>query len=103
MPVSIHADPSRPNVYSFAAGYATDTGARGIISWQDRRVNSYGHKMSVDLEAAQVTKYSLQSRYIIPIGDPAVENLTLAGDRRAAPARRRRRTHHVASVRASPA
>src|SRR6185437_8977420 len=79
VPVSIHADPSRPNVYSFAAGYATDTGARGIISWQDRRVNSYGHKMSVDLEAAQVTKYSLQSRYIIPIGDPAVENLTLSG------------------------
>ena len=79
VPVSIHADPSRPNVYSFAGGYATDTGARGIISWQDRRVNSYGHKMSVDIEAAQVTKYSLQSRYIIPIGDPAVENLTLAG------------------------
>jgi translocation and assembly module TamA len=78
VPVSIHAEPSRPNVYSFAAGYATDTGARGIISWQDRRVNSYGHKLSVDLEAAQVTKYSLQSRYIIPIGDPAVENLTLA-------------------------
>ena len=79
VPVSIHADPSRPNVYSFAGGYATDTGARGILSWQDRRVNSYGHKMSVDLEAAQVTKYSLQSRYIIPIGDPAVENLTLSG------------------------
>ena len=79
VPVSIRAEPSRPNVYSLAGGYATDTGARGILSWQDRRVNSYGHKMSVDLEAAQVTKYSLQSRYIIPIGDPAVENLTLAG------------------------
>jgi translocation and assembly module TamA len=79
VPVSIHADPNRPNVYSIAAGYATDTGARGILSWQDRRVNSYGHKMSVDIEAAQVTKYSLQSRYIIPIGDPAVENLTLSG------------------------
>jgi translocation and assembly module TamA len=78
VPVSIHAEPNRPNVYSFAAGYATDTGARGIISWQDRRVNSYGHKVSVDVEAAQLTKYSLQSRYIIPIGDPAVENLTLA-------------------------
>jgi len=79
VPVSIRAATSRPNVYSFAGGYATDTGARGILSWQDRRVNSYGHKMSVDLEAAQVTKYSLQSRYVIPIGDPAVENLTLAG------------------------
>ncbi|MGA7540860.1 MAG: BamA/TamA family outer membrane protein [Steroidobacteraceae bacterium] len=79
VPVSIRAATSRPNVYSFAGGYATDTGARGILSWQDRRVNSYGHKMSVDLEAAQVTKYSLQSRYVIPFGDPAVENLTLAG------------------------
>ena len=79
VPVNISADPNRPNVYSIAAGYETDTGARGILSWQDRRVNQYGHKMSVDLEAAQVTKYSLQSRYIIPLGDPAVENLTLSG------------------------
>ena len=79
VPINIHADPSRPNVYSVAGGYENDTGARGILSWEDRRVNSYGHKMSIDLEAAQVTRYSLQSRYIIPIGDPAVENLTLAG------------------------
>jgi translocation and assembly module TamA len=79
VPISIRADPNRPNVYSLAAGYENDTGARGILSWEDRRVNSYGHKMSVDLEAAQVTRYSLQSRYVIPIGDPAVENLTLSG------------------------
>jgi translocation and assembly module TamA len=79
VPISIHANANRPNVYSVAGGYESDTGARGILSWEDRRVNSYGHKMSVDLEAAQVTKYSLQSRYVIPIGDPAVENLTLSG------------------------
>jgi translocation and assembly module TamA len=79
VPIGIRAEPNRPNVYSVAAGYENDTGARGILSWEDRRVNSYGHKMSVDLEAAQVTKYSLQSRYVIPIGDPAVENLTLSG------------------------
>ena len=75
VPVHIRANSSRRNVYSFAAGYATDTGARGIVSWQDRRVNREGDRMSVDLEAAQLTKYSLQSRYIIPIGDPATENL----------------------------
>jgi translocation and assembly module TamA len=79
VPISIRAEPSRPNVYSFAGGYESDTGARSILSWEDRRVNSYGHKMSVDVEAAQVTRYSLQSRYVIPIGDPAVENLTLSG------------------------
>ena len=78
VPISIRADPSRPNVYSLAGGYESDTGARGILSWQDRRLNSYGHKMDVDLEAAQVTRYSLQSHYIIPIGDPAVENLSLS-------------------------
>ncbi|MFZ0501977.1 MAG: BamA/TamA family outer membrane protein [Steroidobacteraceae bacterium] len=79
VPISIHAARNRSNVYSLAGGYENDTGARGILSWEDRRVNSYGHKMSVDLEAAQVTKYSLQSRYVIPLGDPAVENLTLTG------------------------
>lgn len=79
VPIHIRGNRSRPNVYSIAGGYATDTGARGILSWQDRRVNSLGHKMGVDLEAAQVTKYSLQSHYIIPIGDPAVENLTFSG------------------------
>jgi len=31
------------------------------------------------VQAAQVTKYSLRSRYNVPIGDPAVEKLTLAG------------------------
>jgi len=79
IPVSITAQRNRPNVWSIAGGYETDTGVRGILSWEDRRINSYGHKMSVDVEAAQVTRYSLQSRYIIPIGDPAVENLTLSG------------------------
>ena len=78
VPVHIEADASRPNVYSVAAGYETDTGPRAILSWQDRRVNSSGHRMSVDLQVAKLVKYSLQSRYVIPIGDPATENLTLS-------------------------
>jgi translocation and assembly module TamA len=32
--------------------------------------------LSVTFEASQVERYLLQARYIIPIGDPAVENLT---------------------------
>lgn len=78
VPVQIHADSSRRNIYSVAAGYATDTGARGIVSWQDRRLNKEGDRVSVDLEAAQLTKYSLQSRFVVPIGDPATENLTFS-------------------------
>lgn len=78
VPVHIRAGASRRNVYSLAGGYETDTGPRAILSWQDRRVNSAGHRMSVDLQVAKLVKYSLQSRYVIPMGDPATENLTLA-------------------------
>jgi translocation and assembly module TamA len=75
--VDIHADKSRRHRYSLGAGYATDTGARGTLTWENRRVNSLGHRFSVTVEASQVERYLLQARYIIPIGDPAVENLTL--------------------------
>jgi translocation and assembly module TamA len=76
VPVDIHADKSRRHRYSVGAGYATDTGARGSLTWENRRVNSLGHRFSVTVEASQVERYLLQARYIIPIGDPAVENLT---------------------------
>jgi translocation and assembly module TamA len=76
VPIDIHADKSRRNRYSFGAGYATDTGVRGTLTWENRRVNSLGHRFSVTVEASQVERYLLQARYIIPIGDPAVENLT---------------------------
>jgi translocation and assembly module TamA len=79
VPVNIKADPSRRNWYSVGGGYATDTGPRGTLSWENRRINSRGHRFSVIVQAAQVTKYQVQSNYIIPIGDPAVEKLTLQG------------------------
>jgi translocation and assembly module TamA len=79
VPVNIHADPSRRHHYTFGPGYATDTGARGTLGFEDRRINQHGHSFSLEVQAAQVTRYSLQSRYNVPFGDPAVEKLTLAG------------------------
>ncbi len=76
VPVDIHADKSRRHRYSVGAGYATDTGARGTLTWENRRVNTLGHRFSLTVEASQIERYLLQARYIIPIGDPAVENLT---------------------------
>jgi translocation and assembly module TamA len=79
VPVSIHADASRRHRYSIGAGYATDTGVRGTLGFEDRRVNDRGHSFSVEVQAAQVTKYSVQSRYTIPFGDPATESFSLRG------------------------
>ena len=77
--VNIKADRNRRNWYSVGAGYATDTGPRGTLTWENRRINTRGHRFNVLVQAAQVTKYQVQSNYIIPIGDPAVEKLTLQG------------------------
>jgi translocation and assembly module TamA len=79
VPVNIKADPNRRNWYSIGGGYATDTGPRGTLTWENRRINARGHRFNVLVQAAQVTKYQIQSNYIIPIGDPAVEKLTLQG------------------------
>ncbi len=75
IPVSITAETNRRNRYSYGAGFGTDTGARGTATWDKRLVNRRGHRMRVEGKAAQQNQ-SLEARYLIPIGDPAVEKLT---------------------------
>ena len=75
--VSIKALAGRRHHYSLAGGYATDTGVRGTVGFDDRRINSLGHSFAVEVTASKVEKYSLQSRYTIPFGDPALENFSL--------------------------
>jgi translocation and assembly module TamA len=77
VPVTIHADASRRHRYSFGGGYATDTGVRGTLGFEDRHINTLGHSFSVEVQAAQITKYYVQSHYRMPVGDPALENISL--------------------------
>jgi translocation and assembly module TamA len=77
VPVRIRADAGRRHRYSIGGGWATDTGIRGTFGYEDRRINSLGHSLSVAVQASQVQKYYVQSRYRIPVGDPAVENVSL--------------------------
>ena len=77
VPVKIRADAARRHRYSIGAGYATDTGIRGTFGFEDRRINSLGHNLSVAIQASQVQRYNVQSHYRIPFGDPAVENISL--------------------------
>jgi translocation and assembly module TamA len=74
VPVSIRADANRRYRYSLGVGYGTDTDVRGTLQWEDRRINESGHRFNVALKAASLQK-SLESHYIIPIGDPALEKL----------------------------
>ena len=47
VPVNISADASRRHRYSVGGGYATDTGVRGTLGFDDHRINSSGHTFSI--------------------------------------------------------
>ena len=76
VPVNIRADANRRNRYSFGLGYGTDTDIRGTLQWEDRRINNAGHRFNVLARAASQQR-TLESHYIVPIGDPALEKLDL--------------------------
>jgi translocation and assembly module TamA len=74
VPVRIHAEPIKRDRYGINAGYGTDTGIRGQFTWDNRRVNTRGHRMRAELTASELT-YEAAARYIIPVGDPSLEKL----------------------------
>jgi translocation and assembly module TamA len=77
IPVTIRTTKSRPT-FSIGGGYGTDTGIRGTLGWTDSRVNDRGHRFRAELKASARTR-QLESRYDIPIGDPALERMSLEG------------------------
>jgi translocation and assembly module TamA len=77
--VEIRADPNRRHRYSFGAGYATDTGARATLGFEDHRITSSGQSFNVTLQFAQITRYAVRTSYIFPVGDPALEHFALNG------------------------
>ena len=62
IPVSVLAEPNRRNRYSVGVGYATDSKARGTLSWENRRFNDRGHRMRAELKAAQIEQ-SFETRW----------------------------------------
>ncbi len=76
VPVSIAAQPNRKHRVQYGVGYGTDTQVRGTVAWENRRVNTRGHRFRTEMKAA-ATAQSLDARYIVPIGDPATEKFTL--------------------------
>lgn len=75
VPVNIRADPNRRDRYQFGVGYGSDTRLRGTAAWDNRRVNRLGHRFRVEGRAAR-TVQTLDARYVVPIGDPAVEKFS---------------------------
>ena len=75
VPITISGKRGR-NSYSFGAGYGTDTGIRGTISWLNPLVNDRGHRLRVWLQVSEITQ-NLNARYDIPFGDPVLEKFSV--------------------------
>lgn len=74
VPVTIRAEPNKRHRYAVSLGYATDTKVRGKFTWDNRLVNSAGHRFKTELTGSSVLK-EISTRYVIPIWDIALEKL----------------------------
>ncbi len=74
VPISITAKPNRKNRYAIAAGYGTDTQARGTLTWDRRLVNAAGHSARLQLTGSAIGHEALL-RYTVPVRDVALEKL----------------------------
>jgi translocation and assembly module TamA len=78
VPVTVSAEPNRRHRFATSLGYGTDTEVRGKFTWDNRRVNTAGHRFKMELLGSSIVK-SLGARYVIPVMDVALEKLEFTG------------------------
>ena len=75
IPVVIHTKPKKPQVYRLGVGSGTDTGPRGLLGVEFRRLNEQGHKLRIDLRPSQHISTAI-AEYKIPTGHQPGDNYT---------------------------
>lgn len=75
VPVEVHAVTRRPWGWDVGAGYGTDTGPRGTVTLDGRRVNRRGHRGKAEALVSGIEQ-SLSARYLVPL--PAWQDGLLA-------------------------
>ncbi len=77
IPVEVLLEPRKRQRYIFGIGYGTDTGVRGVLGWENRRVNRRGHKFTAELNLSEI-RGSLTSRYTIPMKHPVTDHFDIS-------------------------
>lgn len=76
IPLEIRLFPRKRHFFKLGIGFATDTGPRLSLGYENRRLNRRGHRLQVDGRASPV-RSELSSQYLIPWEDPVRETLSL--------------------------
>lgn len=75
-PVEVELEPGKSHKYSAGLGYGTDTGARGKLKMEQRRINHEGHHAEEELLVSSI-KSSLGAKYMIPGKNPTTDEYAL--------------------------
>ncbi|MGD8430179.1 MAG: autotransporter assembly complex family protein [Ectothiorhodospiraceae bacterium] len=74
IPTRVDLTPREPNSIGLGAGYSTDEGPRGRISWDRHYLNARGHSLHSEIRVSRV-RQNAASRYVIPLRDPINDQL----------------------------
>lgn len=75
VPVDVDLFPAKTQRWELGLGYGTDTGVRGKVAAQWRRLNRRGHHAEMKLQASQI-EYSASGQYFMPWPYPSTRLLT---------------------------
>ena len=79
IPLRVRLTARERTKWTFGLGYGTDTGPRGTVGWEDRRINRLGHRARAELSASEI-KTELKLAYTIPLARPASERLSFQAE-----------------------
>lgn len=65
VPIDVNLEPAPPRKYTFGLGYGTDTGPRGTVGFELRRINRRGHYAQAEGKLSGIEK-SMTTKYLIP-------------------------------------
>ena len=75
VPVEVYLEPRPKHSYTAGVGYATDTGPRLRLGYENRRLNRLGHRWGANA-ALSPNDSDIELDYRIPLEDPRTEWLT---------------------------
>lgn len=78
VPVLVTTEPTPRYTYDYSLGYGTDTGVRGRAGMHIIPLNQQGHTLNY-LAQGSMKQNLLQTQYLIPGNQPAIDNYSLTG------------------------
>lgn len=76
IPLDVELDPRSKHRYTAGLGYGTDTGIRGSLGWENRRVNRRGHRFKSEIKISEIKK-NITAKYRIPMSNPRTDRIEL--------------------------